>query len=369
MDDSFAVTPLYIWNLFKIIICFNITRNSSKFLYILQGITSISIWNRNITPFPIDIVYLWVNASEPYYIAQKRETARKFGINITKANINKELDFDELKYSIRSVENFAPWIRNIYILSKTPGPNWLNFSHPRLHYINDDDITPKGQVYFDSARMIRLFPYIHGLSEYFIFSSDDYFFGNQISYTDFFTSKGIPKYQNFVIFNDSDSALENKYNEFQIKAKTNLHDINLFLAQNFQTLIQCRKELKKKCIYYNYHVQTPLRRSYGIEVNQMFRFNSLNILMFNRSFRHMEDLVSENLLANYAILLKGAQLYQVNEKQYYSTSEYKILPKGSKNKSKMFCINSGTNSNDKERNEILKWLKVFMPKPSQYENI
>lgn len=368
MDDTLAITHLYLWKLFKMIISFNITANADIFTYNLPDIVSISVWNGNITPFPIDMVYLWVNASDPSYVAQKSKAAKKFRIKISKSVINKELDFGELKYSIRSVEKFAPWIRKIFIISRTPKPSWLNVSHPRLHYIDNDEITPKGRAYFDPARMIRLFPYVHGLSEHFIYSADDYFFGDKVSYTDFFTPEGIPKYQNLYVCNEPDSALRKIYKKYKKKTKVNVHDINLFLAQNFQTLIQCRKELKMKCIYYNYHVQIPLRRSYGIEVNQMFRFNSINKLMFKRSFRYAEDLISEILLANYAILLKGAQLYQVNEKQYYTTSDFNILPKGNENKSKTFCINSGPDSNDRERKEISNWLENFMPKPSQFEN-
>ena len=36
------------------------------------------------------------------------------------------LDFDQLRYSLRSIEQFAPWIRHIYIVTNGQVPNWLN---------------------------------------------------------------------------------------------------------------------------------------------------------------------------------------------------------------------------------------------------
>lgn len=47
-------------------------------------------------------------------------------------------DNEELRYSLRSIEMFAPWVRNIYIVTNGQLPNWLNLEHPRLKVITHD---------------------------------------------------------------------------------------------------------------------------------------------------------------------------------------------------------------------------------------
>lgn len=40
----------------------------------------------------------------------------------------------ELRFSLRSIEMYAPWVRNIYIVTNGQIPYWLDLSHPRLKY-------------------------------------------------------------------------------------------------------------------------------------------------------------------------------------------------------------------------------------------
>ena len=49
-------------------------------------------------------------------------------------------DFDQLKYSLRSVAENAPWFRNIYIVTNGQVPVWLNTSNPRVRIVTHDEI-------------------------------------------------------------------------------------------------------------------------------------------------------------------------------------------------------------------------------------
>jgi len=49
-------------------------------------------------------------------------------------------DNGELQYSLRSIEKFAPWVRNVYIVTNGQVPNWLNLQHPRLFVITHEQI-------------------------------------------------------------------------------------------------------------------------------------------------------------------------------------------------------------------------------------
>ena len=48
---------------------------------------------------------------------------------------NRFADNDELRYSLRSLERFAPWIRNVFLVTNGQIPRWLNVEHPRLRIV------------------------------------------------------------------------------------------------------------------------------------------------------------------------------------------------------------------------------------------
>ena len=41
-------------------------------------------------------------------------------------------DNEELRYSLRSIERFAPWVRHVYIVTNGQIPYWLNLENPRI---------------------------------------------------------------------------------------------------------------------------------------------------------------------------------------------------------------------------------------------
>lgn len=55
---------------------------------------------------------------------------------------NRFQDNDELKYSLRSLEKHANWVRNIYLVTNGQVPNWLNVSNPRIRLVTHEDIFP-----------------------------------------------------------------------------------------------------------------------------------------------------------------------------------------------------------------------------------
>lgn len=96
-------------------------------------------------------------------------------------------DNDELKYSLRSVQMFAPWVRNIFIVTNGQLPPWLNVSHPKVRIITHEVVfTDKSHLpTFSSFAIECHLSKIPNLSEYFIYMNDDFFFGNTVQPTDF----------------------------------------------------------------------------------------------------------------------------------------------------------------------------------------
>lgn len=106
---------------------------------------------------------------------------------------NRFQDNDELKYSLRSVEKYAPWIRNIFIVTNGQVPQWLNLSNPKIKIIPHSDIfLDKTHLpTFSSPAIEAHLHRIPGLSKRFLYFNDDVLLAKQIWPDDFYTeSKG-----------------------------------------------------------------------------------------------------------------------------------------------------------------------------------
>ena len=67
---------------------------------------------------PIDLVITWVNGSDPRFI---KELSQIKGQDVSEIESNRFKDMNQLKYTIRSFEKYAPWIRNIVLLTNGQG--------------------------------------------------------------------------------------------------------------------------------------------------------------------------------------------------------------------------------------------------------
>ncbi|MGH7964405.1 MAG: stealth conserved region 3 domain-containing protein, partial [Candidatus Binatia bacterium] len=101
-------------------------------------------------------------------------------------------DNGELKYSLRSLEAFAPWIRKIYIVTNGQIPRWLDTSHKRISIITHGMIFPDTSHLptFNSQAIELQLHKIPNLSRRFLYLNDDVFFGRAVSRSDFITSSG-----------------------------------------------------------------------------------------------------------------------------------------------------------------------------------
>ena len=164
---------------------------------------------------PIDLVYLYVNSSDEAWIAKRNQYAMDQNNSVCRFRDNKEL-----MYSLRSVEKYAPWIRNIYIVSNSSMPAWLNTDHPKLHVVGHEIILPTDSLPCFNSSVIECYLHrIPGLSEIFLYANDDMFFGNHVS-PDFFVKDSKP----IVRMVKNDIAPTNNYKRIILNSKKTLFD-------------------------------------------------------------------------------------------------------------------------------------------------
>ncbi|OQS03144.1 paladin [Thraustotheca clavata] len=134
------------------------------------------------------IVYTWVNGNEPCY------NTRRVKAGLPEGGTSRDKEIGELKYSIRSLLKFAPWLEGpIYIVSPGQIPDWLDMSNPRIKVIDQDDLMPKDTVTFPNfdTNVIEQYLYrIPGLTDIFIHMNDDYIFVKDVQPSHIFTCHG-----------------------------------------------------------------------------------------------------------------------------------------------------------------------------------
>uniref|UniRef100_A0A671VSN8 N-acetylglucosamine-1-phosphotransferase subunits alpha/beta n=1 Tax=Sparus aurata TaxID=8175 RepID=A0A671VSN8_SPAAU len=102
-------------------------------------------------------------------------------------------DNEELRYSLRSVERHAPWVRHIFIVTNGQIPSWLNLDNPRVTVVTHQDIFQNHSHLptFSSPAIETHIHRIPGLSQKFIYLNDDVMFGKDVWPDDFYShSKG-----------------------------------------------------------------------------------------------------------------------------------------------------------------------------------
>lgn len=98
-------------------------------------------------------------------------------------------DNEELKYSLRSVEKHAPWVRNIVIVTNGQLPSWLNLDNPRLKIVTHEELflNKSHLPTFSSPAIEAHLHRIPGLSPKFIYLNDDVMFADDVWPDDFYT--------------------------------------------------------------------------------------------------------------------------------------------------------------------------------------
>ena len=140
----------------------------------------------------IDLVYLWVNGNDPKWIA-KRDACIGKPSDKQENCAGRYADSGELKYSLRSIEKYAPWIRKVFIVTDEQTPEWLDTENPKVQVVDHKEIMPKESLPCFNSNLIEHFlDKIPGLSEHFLFANDDMYINRPVSPATFFEADGLP---------------------------------------------------------------------------------------------------------------------------------------------------------------------------------
>lgn len=325
--------------------------------------------NKNNMNFPIDLVYMWVDDKDPQWIEKRN---KYMDIKCTLSNhVSRWSNNDELKYSLRSVELYAPWINHIYIVTDNQRPEWLNTDHPNVDIIDHSQILDMEALpVFNSIAIESCIWKIPGLCEHFIIGNDDTMFATTVSPYDFFTPDGSP-------------IVRLKKHRFNRKkaVRRGIHAQMVMLMQNKITAIY-----KKKIYHEPHHNFDAYRLSHFKECVDLLP-QQWHKTAYNR-FRKAGDM-HRCYVGYYAIATGKGVMKKVGRYnrivgvggavKAFLTNRYaadsKCFPLTVKDFYKamrkynplMFCMNDGERATDDDRRRMVEFLDKMFPCKSSFE--
>lgn len=308
--------------------------------------------------FKVDVVYTYVNDEDCDFIENFNYWKKKLSGTLTphSAISNRYKNYGELNYSIKSIEIFAPWVRNIYIVTSTKKPDWPILNSKKIHFINHEEIIPKKYLPLFNSFVIELYlANIPGLAEHFIYFNDDQFLGNFVEKKDFFTITGKCR----LVF---DKSIENmkihKKNVFEIAYSNSLKIIKDKFNHKPDFLIhQAHPLLKSACCDCVKYFQKE------VDILSKNKFRALNDLIFNNVIYPFYTLYKNKAVVS-DLLLKSHVLAPINDDYNSNENNFrKILAK----RPKLFCLNDETylNKEDIKKQVVLFMKQYFCNEPTK----
>lgn len=307
----------------------------------------------------IDLVYLWVNGNDPQWLAKRNacigKTEEKSAVNCD----GRYADNDELKYSLRSIEKYAPWIRRIFIVTDNQVPVWLDTANPKVRIVDHKEIMPDVCLPCFNSAVIEHFLYrIPGLAEHFIYANDDMFINKPVTPETFFGKDGLP----IVRFN------RRPFRKWTLLFKEKVQGKRL---SNYVQTIRNSAELveKKYGKYYggktHHNIDAYLRNDYE-HAAKVFE-DEIRTTLPNHV--RSENDIQRNIYSYVALAEKRAHLHYVtqrtsfrlhiqNESHYGKLERYNPI---------LFCMNDSQYAKDCDRKRAAAFLDKRFPEKSQYE--
>lgn len=307
----------------------------------------------------VDLVYLWVNGNDPEWQAKRNAC---IGTAETQRGVNckgRYADNDELKYSLRSVAQYAPWIHKIYIVTDNQVPSWLDTSNPKVRIVDHKEIMPEICLPCFNSAVIEHFLYnIPGLSEHFLYANDDMFVNRPVKPDDFFAQDGLP----IVRFNRRPLRKFTLWFKEKVQGRA--------LSNYVQTIRRSAEMVEKKYgIYYggktHHNIDAYLKSDYQHAAQV---FDSEIKATFANHVRSASD-VQRNIYSYVALAEKRAHLHYVTQRtsfrfHIHRENHYKKLEKYNP---MLFCMNDSEFATDEDRKRMAEFLSLRFPDKSQFE--
>ncbi|MET1051109.1 MAG: stealth family protein [Mycetocola sp.] len=309
--------------------------------------------------FEIDMVFSWVDGSSAEFQRARAKRMQNYVVGDGDDSDARFRQINELKYALRSVYMFAPWVRRIFIVTDSPRPAWLA-EHPSVTLVRSEDHFADTSVLptHNSHAVEAQLHHIDGLAEHFLYSNDDMFFGRPIAPDIFFSPGGITKFVEAATrigLGDSDPSRSGYENAARVNRG--------LLRERFGKVTTRHLE----------HSAAPMRRSVLQELENEFPEEFARTAASR--FRSATDISVTNSLYHYYGLMTGRAVVQTNARvKYIETTLKSALPSMQRllkrRDQDMFCLNDGSKpeiSVEERTDAVTEFLEHYFPFAAPWE--
>ncbi|GAA4769075.1 stealth family protein [Microbacterium gilvum] len=281
--------------------------------------------------FDVDIVFSWVDGSSNAFQRERAKRMNAYVVGDGDEHAARYRQVDELRYALRSVHLFAPWVRRIFIATDSPAPHWLA-DHPRVtivrseEFFADPSVLPTHNSHAVEAQLHR----IPGIAEHFLYSNDDMFFGRPVRPELFFTPAGV------TTFVESGVRIGVGPTRPERSGHDNAARVNrALLEERFGRVIT--RDLQ--------HCATPHRRDVMFELEREFPEEFARTTAAR--FRSATDISVTNSLYHYYAAFTGRALVTTKPRTRYIQTTLRDAPARmgrllARRDADMFCLNDGS---------------------------
>lgn len=321
----------------------------------------------------IDVVYTWCDGEDPAFLCEKNELLKKKGLPYLEKSqgMARFFDNDELKYSLRSIEKYMPWVNHIFVVTNKQRPKWLA-NHPKISIVDHREIIPNELLPTFNSVMIEMYLHkIPNLSEKYIYFNDDMFVNAPLTSEFFFEGeKPIvrltpePKYPKLDSLVQAEE-LSKSYRDFWFK--TVLHAWILAFKR------YGRKELYCPCHVADAYTKTMVEKTFSLfpelltKNNTQFRSESniqrviLSLVMayeFNATIRIQKE----------PSILYKIFLWRFKSLEWFSRTESaRTFKRINQFKPKLFSINTDEGMDESKRVLSKEFFESHFPEKSSFE--
>ena len=309
--------------------------------------------------FDIDMVFSWVDGSTAGYQEARSQLEEDAVLGEGDRHEARYRQIEELRYALRSVHMFAPWVRRIFIATDSPAPAWLA-EHPKVTLVRSKDhfADPSVLPTHNSMAVESQLHHIAGLSEHFLYSNDDMFFGRPVSPDLFFTAGGITRFvlsPTRIGLGESEAARSGFENSARVNRRLLWDRFGAFTTHHLE------------------HNATPLRRSVLAELNG--EFSAEFAATAASTFRAAGNISVTNSLYHYYALLTGRAVAHQDGRGIYvdtaATSGLAELPRILAQRNVDFiCLNDGSTGDataEQRRALVTDFLEKYFPFKAPWE--
>ncbi len=317
----------------------------------------------------IDLVYLWCDGNDIEW--QKRRNKYLHGVDTSDEQSFCEgrfADNDDLLYSLRSVEMYAPWINHIYIVTDNKRPAWLDPTNERVTIVDHRDICDQEVLpLYNSAAIEMNIHKIKGLSEYYIYANDDMMFGRALAPDFFFTQEGKVKCR---VVKRPNKAKSQKTYDIKIRNVVNRivsdfgadyrdlcphHQVDAYIKSNVEECVEKYKEWNNQTLKSRFRSPKDIQR----HILLLYAIATKKGVMLRR-----KNFIFSKVLEPLAALLR---LSDGVDSQYYSARRKNIVFKVRCYRPALLCFNDGDRVEEYHRERLKEVYEELYPLKSSFE--